>query len=194
MPKFASPDGLPVLTFADADGFEAWLSEEHDRARGLWIAIAKKKSGVASIDAAQAIEVCLCFGWIDGQRRGCDDVYFLQRFTHRRARSPWSQINRDKALELIDNGRMRPAGLVEIERAQQDGRWDAAYASARTITVPEDFQMALDADPEAAAFFETLTGQNRYAFLYRIHEAKRPETRARRIEKFIGLLRKGETI
>jgi len=194
VPKFASPDDLPVLTFADAEAFEAWLAAEHDQAKGLWIAIAKKNTGVASIDAAQAIEVCLCFGWIDGQRRGFDDVYFLQRFTHRRARSPWSQINRDKALALIDEGRMQPAGLAEIERAQQDGRWDAAYASARTITVPEDFQKALEADPEAAAFFESLTGQKRYAFLFRIHEAKRPETRARRIAKFVETLRKGETL
>jgi uncharacterized protein YdeI (YjbR/CyaY-like superfamily) len=138
--------------------------------------------------------MALCFGWIDGQRKALDDQYFLQRFTPRRARSRWSQVNRDKVAALTKAGRMRPAGIAEVERAKADGRWDAAYASVRTMEVPADLQRELDARPQAAAFFATLNSQNRYAILYRLHDAKRPETRARRLEKFVAMLEAGETL
>jgi len=182
-------DDLPVHAFATQDGFEAWLEAEHDSAPGLWIRIAKVGSGIPSVTAPQAIESCLCFGWIDGKRIAGDDATFLQRYTPRRARSRWSKINRKRAEELIEEGRMRPSGLAEIRRAQDDGRWDAAYDSPSNITVPDDLQRALDAEPKAAAEFETLNATNRYAILYRVHDAKRPETRARRIVKFTEQLR-----
>jgi uncharacterized protein YdeI (YjbR/CyaY-like superfamily) len=194
MAAIPSPDALPVAAFADAAAFEAWLEAEHATAPGLWIAMAKKGTGVASIAHPEAIDVALCFGWIDGQRRAHDDVHFLQRFTPRRARSPWSKINREKVETLTAAGRMRPAGQAEVDRAKADGRWDAAYAGSRTATVPEDLQAALDADPEAAAFFATLSSQNRYAILYRLGSAKRPETRARRLTMFMDMLRARETI
>jgi uncharacterized protein YdeI (YjbR/CyaY-like superfamily) len=194
MAEFQSPDAHAVLTFSGAEDFEAWLEHEHAQADGVWIAMAKKKSGIESIAWPEAVEVALCFGWIDGQRRAHDETYFLQRFTPRRSRSPWSRINRDKAEELIAAGRMRPAGLSEVKRAQDDGRWDAAYEGSRTISVPEDLQRELDADPGAAKFFETLSSQNRYSILYRLGEAKKPETRARRLTKFVEMLRNGETV
>jgi uncharacterized protein YdeI (YjbR/CyaY-like superfamily) len=156
--------------------------------------MAKKDSGIPSIDWPQAVEVALCFGWIDGQRRAHDETYFLQRFTPRRAKSGWSKINREKTEQLIAEGRMCAAGHSEIERAKADGRWDAAYAGARTSTVPDDLQSELDANPAAAEFFKTLSSQNRYSILYRIEQAKKPETRARRIAKFVEMLRNGETL
>lgn len=191
--KIESPDGLAVHSFVDESDFEAWLAGEYSKAPGLWIAIAKKASGVKSITHTEALDVALCFGWIDGQRRAHDDVHFLQRFTPRRARSPWSEINQEKVRVLIGAGRMQPAGQAEIDRAKQDGRWDAAYKGSRTIEIPPDLQVELDADPAAAAFFATLSSQNRYSILYRVGEAKRPETRARRIAKFMEMLRNGET-
>lgn len=191
--RIASPDGLEVHSFTDATAFEDWLEREHSEKSGLWIAIAKKASGVKSITYADALDVALCFGWIDGQRRAHDETYFLQRFTPRRARSPWSEVNREKVRVLIDAGRMRPAGQSEIDRAKKDGRWDAAYKGSRAIEIPPDLQAELDADPDAAAFFATLSSQNRYSILYRVGEAKRPETRARRIAKFMEMLRNGET-
>lgn len=191
--RIKSPDGLEVHSFKDEHAFETWLESEHTAKAGLWIAIAKKASGVKSIDYPQALDVALCFGWIDGQKRSHDETYFLQRFTPRRARSPWSEINQEKVRVLIESGRMQPAGQAEIDRAKADGRWAAAYKGSRTIEVPPDLQKELDADPKAAAFFATLKSQNRYAILYRIGEAKRPETRARRIAKFMDMLRNGET-
>lgn len=188
-----SPDALGVHTFTSAKTFETWLKREHAKKDGIWIAVAKKDSGVKSITAPEALDVALCFGWIDGQRRAHDDVYFLQRYTPRRTRSNWSEINQEKVRVLIDAGRMRPAGQAEIDRAKKDGRWAAAYKGSRTIEVPDDLQLELDADPSAAAFFKTLSSQNRYSILYRIGEAKRPETRARRIAKFMEMLRNGET-
>jgi uncharacterized protein YdeI (YjbR/CyaY-like superfamily) len=185
-------DDLPVHAFATQEDFEAWLEAEHDSAPGLWIRIAKVGSGIPSVTAPQAIESCLCFGWIDGKRIAGDDATFLQRYTPRRARSRWSKINRKRAEELIEEGRMRPSGLAEIRRAQDDGRWDAAYDSPSNITVPDDLRRALDAEPKAAAEFETLNATNRYAILYRVHDAKRPETRARRIENFVAMLARGE--
>jgi uncharacterized protein YdeI (YjbR/CyaY-like superfamily) len=190
MPK----DDLPVLPFASKHAWEEWLEANHESADGVWIKMAKKGSGIETVTHPEAIDVALCFGWIDGQRTGLDDVWFLQRFTPRRPRSKWSQINREKAEALIADGAMRAAGLREVERAKADGRWEAAYPGARAIEVPDDLRVALDANPAAREFFETLTGSSRYAVLYRIHDAKRPETRARRIEKFVAMLARGETL
>jgi uncharacterized protein YdeI (YjbR/CyaY-like superfamily) len=183
---------LPTLAFASRQEWEAWLDAEHERSDGVWLKLAKK--GVAGVSYPEAVEVALCYGWIDGQSRKLDDTHWLQRYTPRRRASRWSKINRDKAQALIDNGKMQPAGLREVERAKTDGRWDAAYAGARAATVPDDLQRALDADPEARAFFGTLNSANRYAILYRIQDAKRPETRARRIEKYVAMLHAHETI
>jgi uncharacterized protein YdeI (YjbR/CyaY-like superfamily) len=185
---------LPELAFASQADFEAWLEAEHARAPGVWIRVAKVASGIPSITAAEAVESCLCFGWIDGQRRSRDDTTYLQKYTPRRARSRWSKINRARAEELIAAGRMRPAGLAEVQRAQADGRWDAAYDSPRTATVPADLQEALDAEPRAREEFAGLDGVNRYSILHRIEEAKRPETRARRIARFVDMLARGERL
>jgi uncharacterized protein YdeI (YjbR/CyaY-like superfamily) len=188
------PDDLPVIAFPSQAAFEGWLDEHHATADGVWIRIAKKASGIPTVTPAEAIDVCLCFGWIDGQRRSADESTFLQRYTPRRTRSKWSKINRARAEELIAEGRMRPAGLAEVQRAKDDGRWDAAYDSPRNITVPEDLQRALDAEPRAAEGFAALDSRNRYAVLYRIHDAKRPETRARRIATFVAMLARGERL
>jgi len=186
--------GRPVIRFERAADFEAWLEANGASGSGLWLKLAKKDSGVAGLDYATALESALCFGWIDGQKRAYDDEYWLQRFTPRSPRSRWSRINRDKASALIEAGRMRPAGQREVDLARADGRWDAAYEGQRSVAVPDDLRAALDADPEAAAFFATLDSANRYAVLYRVHEAKRAETRARRIEKLVGMLHAHETI
>jgi uncharacterized protein YdeI (YjbR/CyaY-like superfamily) len=187
-------DELPQIAFASGAEWEAWLQEHHADSPGVAVKIAKKTSGIASVVYPQVLDIAICFGWIDGRRNALDDQYFLQRFTPRRARSRWSQINRDKAEALIKAGRMRPAGLAEVERAKADGRWAAAYGGQRAMPVPEDLQNELDARPEAAAFFAQLSSQNRYAILYRLHDAKRAETRARRLEKFVAMLEAGETI
>ena len=189
-----APDDLPILPFASPAAWEEWLEERHASSPGVWLKIAKKASGIETVTHAEALEAALCFGWIDGQRNRLDDEWFLQRFTPRRPRSRWSQINRDKVEQLTARGAMRPAGLREVERAKADGRWDAAYASQSKIEVPPDLQQALDDSPTAKEFFETLNGTNRYAVLYRIHDAKRPETRARRIEKFVAMLARGEKL
>src|SRR3954451_4514546 len=183
----------PQLAFASDAEWAAWL-EEHHRDAGVWVKIAKKASGIDSVRYPEVLETALCFGWIDGRRRALDDAYFLQYFTPRRARSPWSQINRDTAERLIAGGRMRPPGLAEVERARADGRWEPAYASQRVIEVPDDLQRELDARPAAADFFAQLNSQNRYAILYRLQDAKRPETRARRLAKFVTMLEAGEKI
>jgi uncharacterized protein YdeI (YjbR/CyaY-like superfamily) len=183
-----------VPAFASNAEWEAWLEEHHATSDGVWVQIAKKGSGIPSVAYPEVLDTALCFGWIDGQRKALDETYFLQRFTPRRARSRWSKINRDKVEALTKAGRMRPPGLAEVQRAKADGRWDAAYAGARAIEVPEDLQAELDARPEAAAFFATLNGQNRYAILYRLQDAKRPETRARRLAKFVAMLEARETL
>jgi uncharacterized protein YdeI (YjbR/CyaY-like superfamily) len=183
-----------TLLFATVEDWENWLEAQPADSPGLWLKIAKKGCETSSIDYATALDSALCFGWIDGQKRPLDDSFWLQRFTPRKPRSRWSKINRDKATALIESGRMRPAGLSEVERARQDGRWDAAYESQSVAAVPEDLQAALDADPRAAEFFATLDSANRYAVLYRVHEAKRPTTRAARIEKFVTMLHAHETI
>ncbi len=161
---------------------------------GLWLQLAKASSGVSTVTSAEALEVALCHGWIDGQRRALDQRHFLTRFTPRRARSRWSKRNRDAAEALIAAGRMAPAGLREVERARADGRWDAAYDGQRSAAVPDDLAAALAAEPQALAFFEGLDGANRYAILYRVHDAKRPETRTRRIEQFVVMCREGRTV
>jgi uncharacterized protein YdeI (YjbR/CyaY-like superfamily) len=183
-----------TLAFPSAAEWEDWLEANHADADGLWVKIAKKGSGIESVRYPEVLESAICFGWIDARREALDDQYFLQRFTPRRPRSKWSRINRDKAERLIAEGRLRPAGHAEVERARADGRWEAAYEGQRRITVPEDLQRELDSRPEAKAFFAELTGQNRYAILYRLQDAKKPETRARRLAKFVEMLEAGETI
>jgi uncharacterized protein YdeI (YjbR/CyaY-like superfamily) len=187
-------NGLPILSFASQGDWERWLDEHHRTSKGLWLKIAKKGSGIDSVDYAEALDAALCHGWIDGQKGAFDDTFWLQKFTPRGPRSKWSKINVDKALALIDAKRMKPAGLAEIEKARSDGRWEEAYDSQSRATVPEDLQRELDKNPEAAKFFATLNSVNRYAVLYRIHEARKPETRARRIEKFIGMLNRQEKL
>ncbi|HWC09616.1 MAG TPA: YdeI/OmpD-associated family protein [Acidimicrobiales bacterium] len=181
----------PVIAFESQAAWEAWLARHHATANGVWVKIAKKASGIPTVTHAEALEAALCYGWIDGQRNRLDDRWFLQRFTPRRSRSKWSKINRAKAEELIRERRMQPAGLREVERARADGRWDAAYDAPSTATVPDDLQRALDDNPAAAAFFATLNRQNRFAILYQVQDAKRPETRARRIERFVAMLSEG---
>lgn len=187
-------DDLPILLFASKGELEAWLEESHAAAEGLWLKIAKKGSGVESVDYAEALELALCFGWIDSQKRGFDESFFLQRFTPRRPRGKWSQINRAKAEELIAAGAMRPAGLAEVEAAKADGRWDAAYAGQRAATVPDDLREELDRNKAAAEFFAKLDSANRYAILYRLQEAKKTETRQKRLRKFVAMLERGEKI
>ena len=185
---------LLTKAFPSAETFRAWLHREHDRCDGLWLKVAKKGTGVTSVTYAEAVDVALCYGWIDGQKARYDDTWFLQRFTPRRPRSVWSQINCDKVAQLLDQGLMQPAGLEQVERAQADGRWEAAYQGSRTITIPDDFQAALDANPVASAAFVGISRASRYAFLYRIQEAKRPQTRASRIETYVAMLAAGETL
>jgi uncharacterized protein YdeI (YjbR/CyaY-like superfamily) len=185
---------LEILPFASKDAFAAWLDAEHAQADGVWIKFAKKGTGIETIVYAEALDVALCYGWIDGQVKRSDDRYYLQKFTPRRARSRWSKINVGKATKLIEAGHMRPAGLAEVERAKADGRWDAAYDSPSRIEVPPDLQAELDKHPDAAEFFASLNSQNRYAILYRLHDAKKPATRARRLEQFVGMLKRRETV
>ena len=184
----------PVLFFATPAKLEAWIDEHGEDSDGIWLKFAKKDSGIESVVYAEAVEIALSYGWIDGQAKRHDDHHYLQRFTPRRPRSKWSKINREKAERLMAEGRMRPAGLREVERAKEDGRWDEAYDSPSTATVPDDFRAALDAEPAAAEFFASLGSTRRYSFLYRITDAKRPETRAKRIAEYVELLARGETL
>jgi uncharacterized protein YdeI (YjbR/CyaY-like superfamily) len=184
----------PVRAFRSRDAWAKWLDRHQGEEGGVWMKFAKKGSGVTTIGYVEALEVALCYGWIDAQVKRLDETYYLQRFVPRRPRSRWSKINRDAATRLIESGQMRPPGLAEVERAKADGRWDAAYDSARTATVPEDFERALARNKRARTFFETLSSANRYAILYQIQEAKRPETRARRIAKFVEMLARGEKL
>lgn len=179
---------LPVISFASRGAWEEWLAEEHATSNGLWLKLAKVGAGIDSVSYAEAVEVALCYGWIDGQAASFDETCWLQRFTPRRRRSKWSRINRDRASELIERGEMKPAGLAEVERAKSDGRWDAAYESQGTATMPDDLHRALEKNDAARAFFATLDSRNRYAILYRIQDAKKPETRARRIAKYVAML------
>jgi uncharacterized protein YdeI (YjbR/CyaY-like superfamily) len=187
-------DPLPELFFESKAAWVDWLTQHHEQHRGVWIKLAKKGAGIASVTYAEAVEVALCHGWIDGQAKSLDGKYYLQRFVPRRPDSIWSAVNREKALDLIERGLMKPAGLAAIERAKAKGRWDRAYDSPSKAAVPADLQSALDANATAAAVFQTLTGANRYAILFRIQTAKKPETRAARIAKFVGMLERGETL
>ena len=193
MPVAPSPQPVP-MRFRSARSFETWLRKNHASSEGVWLEIAKAGSAQATVSYAEAVEIALCYGWIDGQKKALDATHWLQRFTPRRARSMWSKVNRAKAEALVDSGRMQPAGQAEIDRAKADGRWDAAYDGARTAAVPADLQAALAAQPTAAAFFSTLDATNRYAVLWRVQTAKRPETRARRIEMLVAMLARGEKI
>jgi uncharacterized protein YdeI (YjbR/CyaY-like superfamily) len=186
--------GLPIRAFADLAAWEAWLADQPRSSPGVWLKLAKASAGVASVTKAEAIDGALCHGWIDGQLNPYDDDWWLIRFTPRKPRGKWSENNRKRATELIAEGRIAKVGLTEIEAAKADGRWEAAYAPATTIGVPDDLATALDAEPKARAFFDTLTGANRYAILYRVHEAKKPETRAARIAKFVAMCARGETL
>ena len=191
--KPSAAGDLPVLFCALQAEWAQWLAAEHTQSSGVWLKMAKKDSGIASVNYAQALEVALCFGWIDGQKKALDAQHWLQKFTRRGARSIWSKVNRDKVLLLIEQGKMQPAGHLEIAAAQRDGRWDAAYDSASTAQVPPAFQAALDACPAAKAFFDTLNSRNRYAMLFRLQTAKKAETRERNIAKFIDMLTRGES-
>ena len=196
MPDEATPQelaGQPVLSFATLPDCEAWFAEHHADHRGFWLKIGKV-GAARTVNYAEALEVALIYGWIDGQKRGYSETFWLQRFTPRGPRSKWSQINRYKAEALIKAGRMRPAGQAQVDAAKSDGRWAAAYAGQKSATVPGDLAAALAADPKAKAFFETLTGANRYAILYRVHDAKKPETRAARIAKFVQMCHNHETV
>ena len=184
----------PLIEFAERSEWDAWLREHHDDSNGVWLLLAKKGAPRATVTQPEAVEVALCFGWIDGQVGRHDEHFYKQRFTQRRARSKWSQLNCQRASELIANGLMQPPGLEQVELAKADGRWDAAYEPQSSATVPPDFAQALAANPPAEEFFATLTGVRRYSFLYRIQDAKRPETRARRIEKFVALLAERKTL
>ena len=187
-------DDLPVLAFGSLQSWRDWLAEHHRTSSGLWLKIAKKGASTPTLSYAEAVDGALCYGWIDGQKGRLDDAYWLQRFTPRKPRGRWSKINRGKAERLIAEGRMQPAGLSEVEAARADGRWDAAYEGQATIAVPPDLARALDLNPVAKEFFATLSGVNRYAILYRIHDAKRPQIRADRIAKYIAMLNEHETI
>jgi uncharacterized protein YdeI (YjbR/CyaY-like superfamily) len=185
---------LPIMPFVSREAWEAWLEEEHATSEGLWLKIAKKGSGVESVTFVEALDAALCYGWIDSQRNGLDGRFYLQRFTPRKPRGKWSQVNREKVARLIEAGRMRPAGLREVERAKADGRWDAAYEPQSAARVPDDLRLELERDEGAREFFETLNSTNRYAILHRIQDAKKPETRARRIAKYVAMLAEGKKL
>jgi uncharacterized protein YdeI (YjbR/CyaY-like superfamily) len=182
------------LRFATPRAFEAWLRKNHASSDGVWLLIAKAGAEESTCTYPHAVEIALCYGWIDGQKKALDEEHWLQRFTPRRARSLWSKTNREKAQALIESGRMQPSGMAEIVRARAGGRWDTAYDGARTAVVPPDLQAALDARPEARTFFAQLDGANRYAVLWRVQTAKRPETRSRRVEALVEMLARGEKI
>jgi uncharacterized protein YdeI (YjbR/CyaY-like superfamily) len=179
---------LPIMSFETQQDWKEWLEENHAEAKGIWLKIAKKEARTSSVSYAEALDSALCFGWIDGQKAAFDDKYWLQKFTPRTAKSIWSKVNCSKAVALIAEGRMQPAGLRQVELARSDGRWQRAYESQSKITIPDDFQSELDKNPKAKDFFRTLDSANRYAFLYRIQAAKKPETRTAKIQKFIEML------
>jgi len=193
-PQSQSSTELPIHCFERQLDWSAWLNENHTSSPGVWLQLAKKGADALSVSYDEAVEIALCFGWIDGQKRAHSDQFWFQKFTRRSDKSLWSKINRDKALALIEAKKMRPAGLKEIERAKLDGRWDAAYDSSSKATVPSDFQSALDGNARAKAFFETLDSRNRYAVLFRIQTAKKAETRARRISQFVLMLERHEKV
>lgn len=183
-----NPDTLPIASFETQQDWEVWLKENHAKIKGIWLKLAKKEARISSISYAEALDSAICYGWIDGQKAAFDDKYWLQKFTPRTTKSIWSKANCAKADALIAQGRMQPAGLRQVELAKADGRWDRAYESQSKITIPDDFQRELDNNPLAKDFFSTLDSANRYAFLFRIHAAKKPETRSAKIQKFIEML------
>jgi uncharacterized protein YdeI (YjbR/CyaY-like superfamily) len=185
---------LPILPFKTPEDWEAWLAEHHDKLQGVWIKIAKKSTGEQSINHPGALDVALCYGWIDGQTRGIDERYYLQKFTPRRPKSTWSKINVEKIAVLTAAGKMKPAGIAAVEAAKLDGRWDQAYDSPSNSKMPDDFQAALDKHPKAKAFYATLNKTNTYAILWRIQTAKKPETRLARMEKLIAMLEEGKKL
>jgi uncharacterized protein YdeI (YjbR/CyaY-like superfamily) len=185
---------ISTLLFPKQKDWADWLRKNHTKSTGVWLKLAKKTSGSQSVSYAEALEIALCYGWIDGQKKSYDESFWLQKFTSRGAKSIWSKINKAKAGELIKSGRMKPAGLNAVERAKQDGRWDAAYDSPRVSTVPPDFQARLNKSAKAKTFFATLNSANRYAILFRIQTAKKAETRARKIEQFIEMLERKEKL
>jgi uncharacterized protein YdeI (YjbR/CyaY-like superfamily) len=193
-PRKAKATEPAVLDVQTPAAFERWLKRNHAKASCDWVKYAKKTTGITSDNWDQAVDVALCYGWIDGQSKSLDETYILQRFTPRGKRSKWSKLNRDRVARLTKDGRMQPAGLAEVDRAKADGRWDAAYDSPANATVPDDLAKALARSAKARKFFESLNGQNRYAILYRLHDAKKPETRARRLAKFIEMLKNGEKL
>lgn len=184
----------PLEFFETPAAFERWLKKNHAKASCIWVKSAKRKSGIRSVTWDEGVDVALCYGWIDGQGKSLDETYTLQRYTPRGKRSKWSKLNRERVARLIEEGRMQTAGLAEVERAKTDGRWDAAYDPPSTATVPDDLAKALAKSAKARKFFETLNSTNRYAILHRIHDAKKPETRAHRIERFVEMLKKGEKL
>jgi uncharacterized protein YdeI (YjbR/CyaY-like superfamily) len=188
-------DDLPITLCLTQPDWDTWLNNHHVDSRGVWLKIAKKGgAGNSSVSYSEALDSALCYGWIDGQKAAFDGEYWLQKFTPRTSKSKWSKINREKATELLASGKMKPAGIQEVERAKADGRWEAAYESQRNITIPADFQQELDNNQKAQQFFSTLNSVNRYAILYRIQTAKKPETRASRIRKFIAMLADNQKI
>jgi uncharacterized protein YdeI (YjbR/CyaY-like superfamily) len=194
MRKVQTARELPTKLFESASEWESWLETNHDRSRGLWVKLSKRGAGATSLTYAEALEVALLFGWIDGQKRALDAAFWLQMFTPRGLKSRWSMTNRGTAMRLMEEGRMRPAGLAAIERAKADGRWAAAYESQRRASVPPDLQRALASNAAALSSFEALDSHNRYAILYRIHDAKLPETRAKRIAAYVQMLARNETL
>jgi uncharacterized protein YdeI (YjbR/CyaY-like superfamily) len=193
-PVRKTPADVPIKLFEHREAWTRWLDAHHATSAGLWLRIAKKESSLESVSYAEALEVALCYGWIDGQKKSHDDSSWLQKFTPRGPRSIWSKINRQKAEELVRSGRMKPTGLEAVESAKRDGRWEAAYDSPGRATVPRDLQVALNESAAAKAFFATLDSRNRYAILFRVHTAKKAETRAKRIAQFVRMLEKGEKI
>ncbi len=187
-------DDYPIMTFKTPKAYETWLAKNHAKSDGIWIKMAKAKTGIASINFPQALDVNLCYGWIDGLRRSFDENYFVQKVTPRREKSVWSVINKNKVEELIKAGRMKEPGLAAIEVAKKNGLWDKAYLSQKNILVPDDLQKALNKNKKAKAFFAKLNSQNRYAILYRLHQVKREETKKKKIDDFVLMLERNETI
>lgn len=194
MPDVARRNADPVRRFASRTAWETWLAKNHEKSKGIWLELARKENGLRSVSRPDALEVALCYGWIDGQTASVDEKWWRQRFTPRRPRSKWSKINCAAVTRLHEEGRLAPAGIREMEAARRDGRWEAAYASPRGITVPDDLDAVLRKNPRARREFAALDGRNRYAILYRLHDAKRPETRERRLAEFIRMLEAGERI
>ena len=193
MPKTPFVPDLPVKLFKTQDAWKKWLETNHAKSPGVWMQIAKKDGGLTSVNYQDALDVALCYGWIDGQKRPLDERSWLQRWTPRGPRSIWSKINTEKVDALIESGRMQPAGLAAITAAKADGRWDSAYQSSSKAVVPPELQAALDRSPEAKAFFETLRGSIRYAIIFRVATAKKPETKAKRVAEFIARLERHDT-